>query len=59
MVIGPCSVKTCSAMCESGRYERLTSLELPLTMSRASAAVHARFSCESITPLGGPVVPEV
>ena len=58
-VIGPWMVKTCSAMCESGRYERLVSLDTLFVSPRAISAVQARFSCESITPLGGPVVPDV
>ena len=58
-VMGPWMVKTCSAMCESGRYESAASVRGRPRASARRFAVHARFSCESMTPLGGPVVPEV
>ena len=37
----PCTVNICSAMCESGRYESITSLERPSTRSAAVREVHA------------------
>ncbi len=59
LVIGMWMVPVCSAMCDSGRYDRLTSSSAPAPMVTSSCAVHARLPCDSITPLGGPVVPEV
>ena len=49
----------CSAMCDSGRYDRPESPSRAPPTSMSACAVHARFACESITPLGGPVVPDV
>ena len=58
-VVGMWIVAICSAMCDSGRYDsEVSPSSSPLT-SISARAVHARFSCDSITPFGGPVVPDV
>src|SRR4051812_40172511 len=58
-VIGAWIENICSAMCESGRYDRLESEPFMPTIWMAVLAVHARLRCDSITAFGGPVVPEV
>ncbi len=52
-------VNCCSAMCDSGRYERIRSLGPSPITGIAWPAVQVRLSWESITAFGGPVVPEV
>ena len=52
-------VNICSAMCDSGRYES-DPVAGPMPIAGiAWPAVQVRFSCESITAFGGPVVPDV
>ncbi len=57
--MGPWMLSICSAMCDSGRYDSSASSGPAPVSSSATAAVHARLRCESITPFGGPVVPDV
>ena len=58
-VAGMCTVHICSAMCDSGKYETETSPSGRPARSTVRRDVHARFLCDSITPFGGPVVPDV
>jgi len=58
-VVGMWIVAICSATCDSGRYDTDTSPLWPPPTSHRQRAVHARLPCDSITPLGGPVVPDV
>jgi hypothetical protein len=57
--IGTWIENICSAICDSGRYDNIRSALLIPPISRAEPAVHARFAWDSITPFGGPVVPDV
>jgi hypothetical protein len=52
-------VNTCSAMCDSGRYERVQSSASNLWILPTHSMVHTQLPWLSITALGGPVVPEV
>jgi hypothetical protein len=54
-----CTENICSAMWLSGRYDTEVSLAKSGITPGAMSAVQVRLLWDSITPLGGPVVPEV